>query len=102
MHWFRQRIGIWPALIAIAIQFWVSFGHVHGIGASDSVSAYSRTSQSLPSPVPDQKGDHDDDYCAICAVLTLLSTSQTASAPTIALPVAPVSIIRWHVAAIDW
>jgi hypothetical protein len=101
MHWFRRRYGLWLALIALAIQFWVSFGHVHGIGAHEPASAHSRTAQNLPSPTPDQRGDHDDDYCAICAVLALVSTSQTASAPAIALVVAPVSVVRWQIAATD-
>jgi hypothetical protein len=101
MHSLRLRVGIWPALIALAIQFCVSFGHVHGIGADGPATVHSRTAQNLPSPTPAQGGDHDDDYCAICAVLALVATSQTASAPTIALVVAPVSVVRWHITAID-
>jgi len=101
MDWFRRRFGIWTALIALAIQFWVSFGHVHGIGADGPATAHSRTAQNLPSSTPDQGGDRDDDYCAICAVLALVSTSQTASAPTIALVVAPASVVRWQITAID-
>jgi len=100
MHWFRRRFGLWLALIALAIQFGVSFGHVHGIAANAPAAAQSRTAQNLPSPAPDQ-GDHDDDYCAICAVLALVSTSQTASAPTIALVVSHVSVVRWQITAID-
>jgi hypothetical protein len=102
MHWFRHRSGSWLALIALAIQLYVSFGHVHGIGTNEPAAAQSRTVLNHQSPAPDQGGDHDDDYCAICAVMALLSTSQTASAPTVALLIAPASFVRWHVAAIEW
>jgi|SRR5665213_2201703 len=100
MQWLRRRVGIWPALIALAIQFCVSFGHVHGIGADGPATVHSSTAQNLPAPA-NQGGDHDDDYCVICAVMALVATSQTASAPTIALVVAPVSVVRWHITAID-
>ena len=82
------RFASWLALIALAIQLAVSFGHVHldGISRIDTAAAAGRSAHTAQSLPPQQQGDKDD-YCAICASIALLSGSVTAMPPQLALPV---------------
>jgi hypothetical protein len=73
----------------LAVQLVLSFGHVHlhvtgathaGMTAP-SGTAIARASQQQPAQNPD-----DDDYCAICATIFLISTSFVSTPPP--LPVA--------------
>jgi len=86
MRWIRRRQQCcgWLALFALTIQLVLSFGHVHGLptGGPSVVAAIAGTADT---PQPAGGEQHDDDYCAICAVLAMLSGAQTATAP--ALPV---------------
>jgi len=86
MNWFRlrQRCCGFVALLALAIQLTLSFGHVHGL-PTGGPSAAATIAGSADTPQPAGGDQHDDDYCAICAVLAMLSGAQTSSAP--ALPV---------------
>jgi len=91
--WFRsrRRPAAWLALLALALQLGLSFGHVHGIGADHPVVSVVAAGANQAAPSRTNPGDHDDDYCAICAVLALLNSAQTAAAPVLAPPVAVVS-----------
>jgi hypothetical protein len=92
MKWFRSRIkaGTRLALLALAVQFVLSFGHFHGAAAlaAPGIHAVTVPAAALPddnvksainAPVageaqqaPNQShGDHHDGYCAICAVMSL-------------------------------
>jgi hypothetical protein len=73
------------ALFALLMQLGLSFGHVHPIAAGEPTAI---ANASEPASHPANGGHHDDDYCAICAVLALLSGAQTATAPAIAPPMA--------------
>src|SRR5208283_187796 len=97
MHWVRSNIrpGSWCALLALAVQLVLSFGHVHrlefpsvsassplsavGIGA---VSATGSDASSAPA-IPIGLGS---DYCAICAVMVLANSVRMAAAPALARP----------------
>jgi hypothetical protein len=87
MHRFRYdgRFGSWLALIALAFQLAVSFGHVHldgvGIGAS-AVGWPTHAAHSVPAQPPAD----NDDYCAICASLYLTANSFVPSAPPLPMP----------------
>jgi hypothetical protein len=89
MHRFRYggRFGSWLALIALAFQLAVSFGHVHVDGAQIGSKAAAagrpaHTAQSLPAQQPGEK----DDYCAICASLYLAANSFVPSPPPLPVP----------------
>jgi len=90
MRWFRMNriFGGRLALLALAVQFILSFGHVHvhGIGASAPVVLAS-VHGSVGAPTPAQNKPDSDDYCAICATVSLLSGSVAATPPQLALPV---------------
>jgi hypothetical protein len=91
MHKFRygNRFGSWLALIALAIQLAVSFGHVHldGVRRIDSAAAtvarQTHSAQSLPLQ---QRGDKDD-YCAICASIYHVANSFVPPPPLLPVPV---------------
>ncbi len=107
MKWFRANIkhGSRLALLALAVQFALSFGHFHGaaaqaapaiqlspapfdISSADRLAATDLASQ----PAPQQPGsDHDsgqpsNDPCAICAVMALANAVLFATPPLLLLP----------------
>jgi hypothetical protein len=90
MRWFRTNriFGGRLALFALAVQLVLSFGHVHvhGIGHSAPVVLAS-VHGSAGAPAPTQNKPDSDDYCAICATISLLSGSVAAMPPLLALPV---------------
>ena len=103
MKWFRSNIqhGARLALLALALQFGLSFGHVH-TGAAQaaplayhSVAAQSDISPATPdavepsAPLPASHNDsdqHPGEACAICAVIALASTVLFATPPVLLLP----------------
>ena len=88
----HKRYGACFALVALALQIVVSFGHVHldGIVGSDRVTlaaphqAVAR--QGVAAPAPAQNPGDDDDYCAICASIFLASTSFVSQPPPLPVP----------------
>jgi hypothetical protein len=99
IHKFRYggRFGSWLALIALAFQLAVSFGHVHvdGVRVAPNVSAVGQpvhTAQLLPAQQPGGK----DDYCAICASLYLAAHSFVPLPPPVPAPL-PLSSAIAHI-----
>jgi hypothetical protein len=87
------------------VQFIVAFGHIH----RDDIYGFARTAAAIAVQVPgggqplpgDQPAKHGDDYCAICATMSLLGNSFVAAAPTLPLPSASHAIEQFdRVAAI--
>jgi hypothetical protein len=88
MRWFRsnRRPWGWLALLALALQFGLSFGHVHG--ARGDHPAAVQTTMADAGDASNTGDSSDTDYCATCAILALLTGAQTASASVFVLPVA--------------
>jgi Protein of unknown function (DUF2946) len=92
MRWFRSNKTFCSrlALLALAVQFVVAFGHIH----RDDIYGTARAVAAIAAPVPDggqslpggHPAKHGDDYCAICATISLLGNSFVAVAPTLPLP----------------
>jgi hypothetical protein len=86
MHWFRTRLrlGSYIALLALAFQLVISFGHVHlhGIGAQAS-TATEATDGTTPAPADHDGSDGADHYCAICALIHLVGAVALAETPSI-------------------
>jgi hypothetical protein len=86
MKWFRSNIkyGARFALLALAVQFALSFGHFHAVAAQAAPSIQS-AQQQLPAPnhEPDQQ---PNDFCDVCAVVALASTVLFATPPVLLLP----------------
>src|SRR5882757_7861884 len=102
MKWFRQHIktGSRLALVALAIQFALSFGHFHALAAPSLQSvlsqagpahivaapdAVNQTAQK-PQPAGPDSDQHPADSCAICAVIALAGNALRATPPVLQLP----------------
>jgi hypothetical protein len=87
MRWLRtnRRPWAWVALVALALQIGLAFGHLHVAPAAAS------TLSATASPQSDTGDAGDGDYCATCAILALLTGAQTATAPAVTLSIALVS-----------
>jgi hypothetical protein len=103
MRWFRsnRKTGGRLALLALAVQFVLAFGHIHPqdiFGPLDGVS--SSTLSALPPPEnvqslsTDQASKQSDDFCAICAAVSSLNNSFAAEAPHLVLPVASRAVLE--------
>jgi hypothetical protein len=91
MKWFRSNIkqGSRLALLALAIQFALSFGHFHGVAqaAPAMQSALAQAATPQPAPGSDQDSDrHANDACAICAVIAMANATLFATPPLLRLP----------------
>lgn len=94
MRWFRSHLaaGSRLALFALAVQFFVTFGHVHleGLiaGSTTSAAAVRHAAVSLHNPGDGSQqtpGTADDD-CPICSLIQLASTSAPSVAPPLPTP----------------
>ena len=99
MHLIRSnhRVGAWAAVLALAIQFVASFGHIHredifGPSVTAAVSSQAQSADTGPAN-DDDHGAPGHDVCDICATLSLASSSVL---PTVPLPVPPVEYVQAH------
>jgi hypothetical protein len=93
----HKRRGALLALAALAVQITLAFGHVHlndlhlrGLtgGSHGTTIAPHRAMLAQTSPqAPAQNSNDDDDYCAICASIFLVSNSFTPAPPALPMPV---------------
>jgi len=91
MRWFRDHIrhGSWLALLALAINFALAFGHVHASDGAGSERAGSLVA-AIAAPDGDRTQDHPADHQAdyLCPICTAAAAIGAALAPTPpALPV---------------
>jgi hypothetical protein len=89
MNWFRTHIkhGAKLALLALAVQLVLSFGHFHA-SAQTAPAELSVASVQLPpgsDPAPGHPHPPADD-CAICAVMALAGSALAATPPLLLLP----------------
>src|SRR5262249_26779785 len=76
-------------LAALVLQLAISFGHVHGLDVGipvEPAEALAPVSTHADDNTANIPATDDDDYCAICAVISLVGTGRIADAPA-ALPV---------------
>lgn len=100
MNWFRRHIrtGSRLALMVLALQFAVAFGHAHPVHAqtvhaqtisagviADAVMAEYGASQG-PTDDHDQPQHPSTDGCAICAVLAMTAAALAGASPILHLP----------------
>jgi hypothetical protein len=91
MNWFRSNIKHVSrlALLALAIQFVLSFGHFHGIAAQAAPSVKLIAQTAIQSQQPSSSHDSDQqpaDPCAICAVMAMANAVLFATPPVLLLP----------------
>src|ERR1700674_2778559 len=108
MRWVRSnvRFGSGGALVALAIQFIVLFGHAHRaeIAWPSASSPLSVLSADVPSAaLPDTPSaplkpvGFAFDYCAICAVMNLAASVVPAAAPGLPVPVVINRVQFWTI-----
>lgn len=91
MRWVRRRqqLGGYLALVGLALQLILSFGHLHlnGIrGEATPIVAAGATPPASPTSPAQHPANDADDYCAICATIHLAATSFLPQAPQLPLP----------------
>jgi hypothetical protein len=100
MKWFRSNVkhGSRLALLALAVQFVLAFGHFHAVAAQTAPAVQSGPAQSASSlaapslaaqhgPASNHDSDqHPGDQCAICAVIALANAVLFATPPLLLLP----------------
>jgi len=91
MSWVQhhRRHGAMLALIALALQVVLAFGHVHLRGPGGSSQRIVAGQASLAHPplqAPAQIPGDDDDYCAICASIFLASSAFAPAPPQLLVP----------------
>jgi hypothetical protein len=99
MRWFRDTIrqSTWLALIALAINLGLSFGHFHAIDGKASERAIAAMAASISSPDDGRnKGNPNDshvDYlCPICIAAAAMANALAAASPALPAEFADISI----------
>jgi hypothetical protein len=102
MRWFRSNIrsGAWCALVALALQFALTFTHVHvpKLGAPAALAALTaavdQAAADQTAALPDEQPAKPQkphgaagDFCAICSLIQLAASSVTASSPSLPIPI---------------
>src|SRR6266481_1384999 len=106
MRWFRDHIrhGSWFALVAIAINFAVAFGHVHATGGTGPERAGLLVA-AIGAPDGDRTQNHPadnraDDLCPICMAVAAMGTALAPTPPALPIEFADVAIDRTIEAAV--
>jgi hypothetical protein len=101
MRWFRDTIrqGSWLALIALAINLGLSFGHFHAINGKVSGHWIASVAASVATPDDSQKqgapdDSHADYLCPICMAATAMANGLASTPPALPLEFANVSVDR--------
>src|SRR5215470_1370038 len=96
MPWVRtnRRFGAWCALLAIAIQIALAFGHGHRIDRLRAGQLWPQGSAVIHSQSVVEPGDPASkpiglpfEYCAICVVIKMGTSAVPAEAPASGVPV---------------
>jgi hypothetical protein len=85
----HKRHGSVLALIALALQIVLAFGHIHlhGLPQNSHVAIVQHTAMAQTAPqIPAQNPGDNDDYCAICASIFLASSAFAPAPPQLPLP----------------
>ena len=99
MGWFRNTIkqGTWLALIALAMNLGLSFGHFHAIdGNASGHGIVAAVSVASPGDGQSQDTDdsHADDLCSICMAATAMANALASTPPALPLEFAAISLDR--------
>ncbi|WP_024509151.1 hypothetical protein [Bradyrhizobium sp. ARR65] len=98
MRWVRDNIrhGSWLALVALAINFALSFGHVHAIAGRASrgviVAALALPEQGKTQGHPDE--GQADYLCPICIATSAIANALASSPPAILLQLTATAVDR--------
>jgi hypothetical protein len=92
MRWFRSNVrsGAWFALVAMALQLALTFGHLHlRIASAASAQLAAKAAVTLPdgatSPTT-PKPRIVDEHCGVCTLIQMAGTGVPATAASLPLP----------------
>jgi hypothetical protein len=91
MRWFRNTIrqGTWLALIALAMNLGLSFGHIHAIDGRSGRGMAAVTASIALADDGGKQGNpndsHADYLCPICMAATAMATALTSTSPALPL-----------------
>ena len=101
MRWFRDTISqsTWLALIALAINLGLSFGHFHAIDHKASGRGIAAMAASIASLDDGQNKGHPNDghadyLCPICMAATAMAKTLASTPPSLPQPLDNASIDR--------
>jgi hypothetical protein len=88
MRWFRAnvRVGAWCALVAMALQLVLTFGHVHASVGSAASPRLTAQGPAAPTDGPRIPLKPLIDHCATCAVIHMAGTGVPPAAVSLPLP----------------
>jgi len=84
------RLGSWLALIALALNLALSFGHIHAIGSDQRRVQVSTVTSSHGG----QTGNHADDLCPTCMAIIAIANAVAPTPPVLPHPIADVLVDR--------
>jgi hypothetical protein len=93
----RRRLTGWLALVALALQLALAFGHSHAEDLTPAVTAATADQTGGAPAAPKAPADSDHADCAICTVLHLAGALLAPAPPALALP-ATFTLARPHAA----
>lgn len=100
MRWFRKHIGqsSWLALLALAINFTLAFGHVHAIDGTGSERTYSLIAAAAAADGGQGQNhpadNHADYLCPICMAATAMGSALAPTPPALPVEFAVATIDR--------
>jgi len=95
MRWFRANVrsGAWCALIAMALQFLLTFGHVHArVGTATSL-LLGIQGRAEPPDGPRAPVKRLVDHCATCTLIQMAGAGAPSAAASLPAPV-PITSVR--------
>jgi hypothetical protein len=100
MRWFRANIrsGAWCALVAMALQLVLTFGHVHARLGSAASPQLGVQGQAAPADGPRAPIKPLVDHCAICTLIQMAGAGAPPAAASLPIPV-PITSVRLTVEA---
>jgi hypothetical protein len=109
MGWFRSNRGrvAWLAFFALACQLVLGFGHVHlgkvGGSIALAVAAHAGNGSAVVASAPSHRDPSGlaDDFCAICANISLASTLVIPASPAVVPPNFFVQELPWSLAVVE-
>jgi Protein of unknown function (DUF2946) len=98
MRWFRDNVrhGSWLALVALAINFALSFGHVHVAGqVSERSAIVAAPGLSDNGKAPGHSDDPQADYlCPICIASSAIANAMASAPPVLPLQLDATAVDR--------
>jgi hypothetical protein len=97
LRWFRDNIrhGSWLALIALAVNIALSFGHIHAIAGHNAPRGLVVAALTSSHQGPAQGHSGDADYlCPICIAAGAMANALAAAPPVISLQLTETAVDR--------